>query len=140
MRDEQKQTPQDVRREARQGEEKARRWRFYCILNYRYRWKFRLVISGGPLGHLLVNFSTTKTSQSQRNLFFTAAATFAARGEQTWSLNCTPVSKWKLMSSRKPIAFVEPELYSRSKYILFLHHKVRFSLSLQNVFPSSWTI
>ena len=69
-----------------------------------------------PIGHQLANPSTTKTSQSQKSPIFTAA--FAAHGEQTVSVNCTPVSKWKPRSSRKPVAFVEPGLYSKSKYFL----------------------
>ena len=69
------------------------------------------------------DWSPTCKSVNNKNLsvlkkspIFTAA--FAAHGKQTVSVNCTPVSKWKPRSSRKPIAFVEPGQYSRSKYFL----------------------
>ena len=66
------------------------------------------------------DWSPTCKSVNSKNLsvpkVFTAA--FAAHGKQTVSVNCTTVSIWKPRSSRKPVTFVEPGLYSRSKYFL----------------------
>ena len=97
------------------GEEKGPPRRFYCILNYHVR------ETEIPIGHLFVKLSTTK-HLSPKGVQFSQRL-FAAHGEQTRSVNYTPVSKWKPRSSMKPIAFVEPGLYSRSKYILFSHHR-----------------
>ena len=81
-----------------QREEKGLHQRFYCILNYRFS-----ETEIPNKGQLLVNLSTTKTSQSQRSPIFMMAPTYAAHGKQTWSVDCTLVSKWKPRSSREPI-------------------------------------
>ena len=51
------------------GKEKGQPWRFYmyCIFDYHFS------ETEIPIGHQLVNLSTTKKSQSQRSPIFTAA-------------------------------------------------------------------
>ena len=73
------------KKEERLGRErkKGRPRRFYRTLNYRFRETEILI------GRLLVNLSKTKTAQSQGVQF--SRRLFTAHGEQTRSVNCTPL-------------------------------------------------
>ena len=79
-------------------------------MNYRFR------ETEIPIGRLLVNLSKTKTVQSQRSAIFTVAFCSTWRTDKVCELHFTVPNG--LQGSQ-----VEPSLYSRSKYVLFSHHR-----------------
>ena len=83
---------------------KGGRQRFYCILNYRSS-ETKILI-----GCLLVNLSTTKTSQSQKSLIFQGSSNFCS----TW---CTELHSSFQMEAK---VFKEANCLNCETWIIFL--------------------
>ena len=89
---------------------KGGRQRFYCILNYRSS-ETKI-----PIGCLLVNLSTTKTSQSQKSLIFQGSSNFCS----TW---CTELLSSFQMEDK---VFKEANCLNCETWIIFLVKIISF--------------